>query len=150
MKKALLLSAVLLFGVCSFADTIVNNFTGYNDGYRWFGAQPGTTQTYGEVFTAPQGVSDLSSFSFYTGSPIDPGPIIAGALHRKMEWRPRYPTALRQRPVYLRQPGERDANLQHRAQRRDGHTRPAVHRVPEHKQLVSALVGFDLFLYRRP
>lgn len=38
-----------------------------------------TTQTYGEIFIAPQGVSDLSSFSFYTGNPIDPGNIILGA-----------------------------------------------------------------------
>lgn len=41
MKKALLLYAVLLLTASSFADTIINNFTGYNDGYKWFGAQPG-------------------------------------------------------------------------------------------------------------
>ncbi len=79
MKKALFLSAVLLLALSSFADTIINNFTGYNDGYRWFGDGPGSTQTYGEIFTAPQGVSDLSSFSFYTGNPIAPGNIILGA-----------------------------------------------------------------------
>ena len=42
MKKALLLSAVLLLGTSSFADTIINNFTGYNNGYFPF-ALPSAT-----------------------------------------------------------------------------------------------------------
>jgi hypothetical protein len=79
MKKALLLSAVLLFALTSFADTTINNFTGYNDGWFPFGDPPNATQTYGEIFTAPNGISDLSSFSFYTGGPYFSGKIIAGA-----------------------------------------------------------------------
>ena len=79
MKKALLLTAVLLVAASGFADTIVNNFSGYNDGWYPFGDPANATQTYGEVFTAPSGVSDLSSFSFYTGDPYFSGNIIAGA-----------------------------------------------------------------------
>jgi hypothetical protein len=70
---------VLLFAITSVADTIVNNFTGYNDGWYPFGDPANATQTHGEVFTAPQGVSDLSSFSFYTGDSYFSGDIVAGA-----------------------------------------------------------------------
>ncbi|MFZ0707814.1 MAG: PEP-CTERM sorting domain-containing protein [Candidatus Korobacteraceae bacterium] len=79
MKKALLLSAVLLFALTSFGDTIINNFTGYNDYWHPFGDPRGATQTYGEVFTAPDGIQNLSGFSFYMGNPIDSGTIITGA-----------------------------------------------------------------------
>lgn len=77
MKHLLLLSAVMLLATMGFADTI-NNFTGYNDGWYPFGDTLSATQTYGEVFTAPQGVNFLNSFSFYTGNPIDQGNIILG------------------------------------------------------------------------
>ena len=80
MRKSQVLCAVLLLSMSAFATTTINNFTGFNDGWNPFGAQPGTTQTYGEVFTAPQGVSDISSFSFYTGDPINPGSITAEAF----------------------------------------------------------------------
>jgi hypothetical protein len=79
MKKALLLSAVLLVAASGFADTIINNFTGYNDGWGAFGDTGRSTQTYGEVFTVPDGENYLNSFSFYTGGPFDPGDIVAGA-----------------------------------------------------------------------
>lgn len=79
MKRTLLLSAVLLLAVSSFATTSINNFAGYNDGWNAFGDPANATQTYGEVFTAPAGISDLSSFSFYTGDPYFSGDIIAGA-----------------------------------------------------------------------
>jgi len=79
MKKALLLSAVLLLAVCSFAETTINNFTGYNDGWYPFGGDARSTQTYGEIFTAPSGVNTLTSFSFYMGSPYYSGNIISGA-----------------------------------------------------------------------
>jgi hypothetical protein len=80
MKKTLLLSAVLLLALCSFADTSINNFTGYNDGWYPFGDPNNATQTYGEIFTAPDtGDTNLASFSFYTGDPYFSGDIIAGA-----------------------------------------------------------------------
>lgn len=79
MRKAILLTAVLLIGTYSFADTIINNFTGYNDYWFPFGDQGNASQTYGEVFTVPDGVNNLTGFSFYTGNPIDSGDIIAGA-----------------------------------------------------------------------
>ena len=79
MKKALLLSAVLLFAVCSFADTSINNFTGYNNGWAPFGGDARSTQTYGEIFTAPADISFLTSFSFYMGDPYYDGNIITGA-----------------------------------------------------------------------
>jgi hypothetical protein len=80
MKKALLLSAVLLLALSSFADTSINNFTGYNDGWYPFGDPNNATQTYGEIFTAPDtGDTNLASFSFYTGDPYFSGDIIAGA-----------------------------------------------------------------------
>jgi hypothetical protein len=78
MKKALLLSVVLLLAASSFADTIINNFTGYSDGVYIFGDKDGNENTQGEIFTVPDGVAYLNSFSFYTGSPIDAGNIILG------------------------------------------------------------------------
>jgi hypothetical protein len=77
MKKSLFLAAVLLFAISGFADTVVNNFNGYSNYWNPFGYP--NTSTYGEVFTAPSGVSNLSSFSFYMGTPINAGPIITGA-----------------------------------------------------------------------
>ncbi len=79
MKKAILLSAVLLLAASGFADTIVNNFTGYNDGWDPFGDPANATQTYGEIFTVPDGVNTLTTFSFYTGNPVYDGDIKAGA-----------------------------------------------------------------------
>ncbi len=79
MKKALLLSVVLLLAASGFADTIINNFNGYNDGYYPFGDPRGATQTYGEVFTAPQGINDLNGFSFYMGDSYATGSILTGA-----------------------------------------------------------------------
>jgi hypothetical protein len=75
----LLLTAVLLLSVSGFADAIVNNFTGYNDYWHSFGDQLTDTQTYGEIFTVPTGETYLTSFSFFTGHPIDPGNIVLGA-----------------------------------------------------------------------
>ena len=77
MKKSLFLAAVLLFAVSGFADTSVNNFNGYSDYWHPFGYP--NTATYGEVFTAPSGESNLSSFSFYMGSQYAGGNIITGA-----------------------------------------------------------------------
>jgi len=77
MKKTLLLF-IVLFAASSFA-TSINNFTGYNDGYAPFGGDARSTQTYGEIFTAPNGVQNLSSFSFYLGDPYYSGNIITGA-----------------------------------------------------------------------
>lgn len=77
MKKSLLLVALLLLASSVFADTIVNNFNGYSDYWNPFGNP--NTSTYGELFTAPSGVSNLSSFSFYMGSAENPGNILTGA-----------------------------------------------------------------------
>ncbi len=77
MKKSLFLAAILLVAMSGFADTIVNNFNGYSDYWNPFGYP--NTSTYGELFTAPTGVSNLSSFSFYMGDPIGGGNIITGA-----------------------------------------------------------------------
>jgi PEP-CTERM motif len=77
MKKALLLIAVLLFAVCGYADTTYNNFTGYNDYWHPYGYP--NTSTYGELFTAPSGDTNLASFSFYMGSSLGGGNIITGA-----------------------------------------------------------------------
>ncbi len=80
MKKSLFLAAVVLFAVSAFADTTINNFNGYNDYWHPYGDNSSSTQTYGELFTAPtNGDSNLTSFSFYTGNPIDSGNIITGA-----------------------------------------------------------------------
>ena len=79
MKQALLLPAVLLIAVTSFADTTINNFNGFNDGYFPFGDPRGATQTFGEVFTVPDGVQRVTSFSFYMGSQYAPGDIVTGA-----------------------------------------------------------------------
>jgi PEP-CTERM motif len=79
MKKATLLLAVLLLAASSFADTTINNFTGYNDGWAPFGGDARSTQTYGEIFTAPGGINTLTSFSFYMGDPYYDGNIITGA-----------------------------------------------------------------------
>lgn len=77
MRKVLLLS-VVLFAVSSFADTTINNFTGYNDSWAPFGGDARSTQTYGEVFTDPDGVNNLSSFSVYMGHPYYQGNILLG------------------------------------------------------------------------
>jgi hypothetical protein len=79
MKKALLLSAILLFAVSSFAATSINNFTGYNNGYFPFGDPANATQTYGEIFTVPNGETNLGDFSFYTGGTLGGGDIILAA-----------------------------------------------------------------------
>jgi hypothetical protein len=72
------LVAVLLFAVSGFADTTYNNFAGYSDFWHPFGNPE--TATYGELFTSPNnGDNNLSSFSFYMGSPFLAGNIITGA-----------------------------------------------------------------------
>jgi hypothetical protein len=77
MKKSLFLLAVLLFAVSGFADTTYNNFNGYSDYWNPFGNP--NTATYGELFTAPSnGDTNLTSFSFYMGSPTAPGNILLG------------------------------------------------------------------------
>ncbi len=77
MKKSLFLAVLLLFAVSGFADTVVNNFNGYSDYWHPFGYP--NTATYGELFTAPSAVSNLSSFSFYMGDPVLAGNIVTGA-----------------------------------------------------------------------
>jgi hypothetical protein len=77
MKKSLFLAAVLLFAVSGFAQLSVNNFNGYSNYWNPYGYP--NTSTYGELFTAPSGNSNLSSFSFYMGTPISSGNIITGA-----------------------------------------------------------------------
>ncbi len=78
MKKSLFLVAVLLFAVSGFANTTYNNFNGYSDYWNPFGNP--NTATYGETFTAPgNGDTNLTSFSFYMGSPTVPGNILLGA-----------------------------------------------------------------------
>jgi len=77
MKKSLFLAVLLLFAMSAFADTVVNNFNGYSDYWNPFGYP--NTATYGELFTAPSGVSNLSSFSFYMGDTLSSGEIITGA-----------------------------------------------------------------------
>ncbi len=77
MKKSLFLAAILLVAMSGFADTIVNNFNGYSDYWNPFGNP--NTATYGEIFTAPSAVSNLSSFSFYMGDPQTGGNILTGA-----------------------------------------------------------------------
>jgi PEP-CTERM motif len=81
MRKAtlcfLLLPAVLLLTVNSFADTTINNFDGYND--HWYGFGDKASQTYGELFQVPtNGDSVLTSFSFYLGDAL-PDPLSATA-----------------------------------------------------------------------
>ncbi len=77
MKKSLFLAALLLVAVSGFAQVSVNNFSGYSDYWHPFGYP--NTATYGELFTAPGSVSNLSSFSFYMGDPVLSGNIITGA-----------------------------------------------------------------------
>ncbi len=77
MKKSLLLAVLLLFAMSGFADTVVNNFNGYSDYWNPFGYP--NTATYGELFTAPSGINNLSSFSFYMGDTLSSGNIITGA-----------------------------------------------------------------------
>jgi hypothetical protein len=80
MKKSLFLAALLLVAMSGFAATSINNFTGFNDYWHPYGDGSDSTQTYGELFTAPtNGDNNLTSFSFYTGDPIDSGNIITGA-----------------------------------------------------------------------
>ena len=80
MKKSLFLAAVLLVAVSGFADTSINNFGGYNDYWHPYGDNSSSTQTYGEVFTLPNATdTNLASFSFFIGDPIDSGNIITGA-----------------------------------------------------------------------
>jgi hypothetical protein len=64
----------------AFADSSINNFNGYNDYWHPYGDNSNSTQTYGEVFTLPNSTdTNLSSFSFFMGNPIDSGQIITGA-----------------------------------------------------------------------
>jgi hypothetical protein len=77
MKKSLFLAAILLVAACGFADTTYNNFNGYQDYWNSFGNP--NTATYGELFTAPSNSdTNLTSFSFYMGSPTVTGNILLG------------------------------------------------------------------------
>jgi len=78
MKKALILVAVLLFAGLAYANTTYNNFNGYSDYWHPYGYP--NTATYGELFTAPNNAdTNLSSFSFFMGSPIANATIVTGA-----------------------------------------------------------------------
>ena len=69
MKKSLFLAALLLVAMSGFAATSINNFTGFNDYWHPYGDGSDSTQTYGELFTAPtNGDNNLTSFSFYTAT----------------------------------------------------------------------------------
>ena len=76
MKKALLLIGVLLFALGGFADTIYDNYQGYNPYWNSFGNP--NTATYGEIFTAPAGDTNLANFSFWIANPTVPGNIVLG------------------------------------------------------------------------
>lgn len=79
MKKTLLLLSLLLaFAICGFANTSYNNFVGYSDYWHPLGYPD--TATYGETFTAPtNGDNTLVSVTFYMGDPYVAGDIIMSA-----------------------------------------------------------------------
>ena len=95
MKKSLFLAALLLVAVSGFAQVSVNNFNGYSDYWHPFGYP--NTATYGELFTAPGSVSNLSSFSFYMGDPVLSRQHHHRRLHCDVEWQ-RRPVTLLYRP----------------------------------------------------
>ena len=71
LMRALVASTVLAAAGNAFADTIYDNFTGYNDFWHPFGYP--NTATYGETFRAPiNGDVNLQDFGFYMGSPSTP------------------------------------------------------------------------------
>jgi len=77
MKKALFLTAVLLFAVGVFADTTYNNYQGLSPFWQPFGNP--NTATYGEVFTTPNAPdTNLKDFSFWFADPVAPGDILLG------------------------------------------------------------------------
>jgi len=74
MKKTLLLLAVLLFAVSSFAQVNYNNFSGYSAYWNPFGNP--NTATYGETFIAPNSPNtNLADFGFYMAGPVTTGNI---------------------------------------------------------------------------
>jgi hypothetical protein len=70
--RALVAGIALAAAASTFADTIYDNFTGYNDSWHPFGYPD--TATYGETFTAPtNGDVNLQDFGFYMGNPDTSG-----------------------------------------------------------------------------
>jgi len=69
LMRALVAGIALAAAGSSFADTIYNNFAGYNGEYWCCFGYPNTS-TYGQTFTAPtNGDANLQDFGFYMGSP---------------------------------------------------------------------------------
>ena len=72
LMRALVAGIALAAAASTFADTIYDNFTGYNDSWHPFGYPD--TATYGETFTAPtNGDVNLQDFGFYMGNPDTSG-----------------------------------------------------------------------------
>src|SRR6476619_3129484 len=78
LMRALVAGAAFAAAGSTFADTIYNNFGGYNDNWGWFGYP--NTATYGETFKAPtNGDVNLQDFGFYMGNPAVSGNILLRA-----------------------------------------------------------------------
>jgi hypothetical protein len=84
MKTSRTLMTALVAGIAfaaagiTFADTIYDNFTGYNSGWYQFGFP--NSATYGETFRAPiNGDANLQDFGFYMYAPYVPGNILLRA-----------------------------------------------------------------------
>ena len=68
LMRALVAGLALAAAASTLADTIYDNFTGYNDGWQPFGYP--NTATYGETFTAPtNGDVESSGLRFLYGQP---------------------------------------------------------------------------------
>jgi hypothetical protein len=79
LLRALVAGAALAAAGSTFADTIYDNFTGY-DGEYWVNFGYPNTATYGETFRAPvNGDTNLQDFGFYMGHPTTPGNILLRA-----------------------------------------------------------------------
>jgi len=78
LMRALVAGAALAAAGSAFADTIYNNFSGYNDFWHPLGNP--NTATYGETFSAPtNGDVNLQDFGFYMGNPFVAGNILLRA-----------------------------------------------------------------------
>ncbi len=78
LMRALVAGAALAAAGSTFANTIYNNFTGYNDFWHPLGNPD--TATYGETFSAPtNGDVKLQDFGFYMGNPFVNGDILLRA-----------------------------------------------------------------------
>jgi hypothetical protein len=79
LLRALVTGTALAAAGSIFADTIYNNFAGY-DGEYWFNFGYPNTATYGETFRAPvNGDTNLQDFGFYMGHPTTSGNILLRA-----------------------------------------------------------------------